>query len=179
MKSDAGSTRSLWMEEAGLSTATLDRDSQADVCVVGAGIAGLTTAYYLAADGRSVIVLDDGPIGGGETSRTTAHIVNALDDYYHELEGMHGKDGARLAAQSHTAAIDAVERIVAEAGVECDFRRVDGYLFAAGEEDSKVLSEELHAAKRAGLPVEQIEHVPAEFHDFGQAVRFPNQAQFH
>ena len=52
----------------------------------GAGIAGMTTAYLLGREGKSVVVLDDGPIGGGMTGRTTAHLVNALDDRYFELE---------------------------------------------------------------------------------------------
>ncbi|MGZ8938855.1 MAG: FAD-dependent oxidoreductase, partial [Limisphaerales bacterium] len=63
-------------------TAALNQDVTVDVCVVGAGISGLTTAYLLAREGRKVAVLDDGPIGGGETGRTTAHIANALDDRY-------------------------------------------------------------------------------------------------
>lgn len=179
MESGTGATRSLWMTVTGRAIQPLQHDEEADVCIVGAGIAGLTTAYCLARDGKSVTVLDHGPVGGGETSRTTAHIVNALDDYYHELERLHGDGGAKLAADSHTAAIDMVERIVADVGIQCDFRRVDGYLFQARDEDSRLLSDELHAARRAGLPVEQVEHVPVDFHDFGSALRFPNQAQFH
>jgi glycine/D-amino acid oxidase-like deaminating enzyme/nitrite reductase/ring-hydroxylating ferredoxin subunit len=167
------------MTIAGLPVEALKQDDRADVCIVGAGISGLTTAYCLARDGRSVVVLDDGAIGGGETSRTTAHIVNALDDYYHELEKFHGEEGARLAAQSHTAAIETVERIVDGGNIQCEFRRLDGYLFAASDDDLQLLSHEAHAARRAGLAIEQVEHVPVDFYDFGMALRFPNQAQFH
>jgi glycine/D-amino acid oxidase-like deaminating enzyme len=56
----------------------------------------LTTAYLLSEEGNDVVVLDDGLIASGETSRTTAHLVNALDDRYFELESMHGEKGARL-----------------------------------------------------------------------------------
>ena len=76
----------------------LAADASADVCVVGAGIAGLTVGYLLAREGRKVLLLDDGPVAGGETSRTTAHLVNALDDRFYELERLHGAKGARLAA---------------------------------------------------------------------------------
>ncbi|HET9662644.1 MAG TPA: FAD-dependent oxidoreductase, partial [Burkholderiales bacterium] len=144
MDSDSGANKSIWMQTADVDPIPVfESDEEADVCIVGAGIAGLTTAYCLAREGRSVIVLDDGPIGGGETSRTTAHLVNALDDCYHELESLHGKDGARLAAESHTAAIDEIERIVAEIDIKCDFLRLDGYLFAAEEDDAEMLSREL------------------------------------
>ncbi len=94
--------------------AKLATNEQADVCVVGAGMAGLTTAYLLGRAGKSVVVLDDGPIVSGETERTTARLVTALDDRYVELERLHGEKGARLAAESHAAAIDQIERIVQE-----------------------------------------------------------------
>src|SRR4051794_8155167 len=102
MKSDSGSTVSVWMATAETpDRPPLEADARADVCVVGAGIAGMTTAYLLSREGRSVVVLDDGRIGGGETCRTTAHLVNALDDRYDELERLHGEQGSRLAAESH------------------------------------------------------------------------------
>jgi len=69
----------------------LAADISADVCIVGGGIAGLTTAYLLARAGKSVVVVEDGDIGSGETGRTTAHLSNALDDRYYELERLHGK----------------------------------------------------------------------------------------
>src|SRR5687768_9880279 len=104
------STSSVWMATVSIqSRSPLTKDMTADVCVVGAGIAGLSSAYLLASEGLSVVVLEDGAIASGETSRTTAHLVNALDDRYFELESMHGEKGARLAANSHTAAIDRIE----------------------------------------------------------------------
>jgi glycine/D-amino acid oxidase-like deaminating enzyme len=109
----AGSNVSLW--EATSPTEALNpvrENTFADVCVVGAGIAGLSVAYTLIRSGRSVIVLDDGAIGRGMTARSTAHIVNALDDRYYDLEKYFGEDGAQLAAQSHSAAIDRIEHIV-------------------------------------------------------------------
>src|SRR5688500_7371213 len=76
----------------------LDQDATADVCIVGAGIAGLTTAYLLANSGHSVVVVDDGALASGMTSRTTAHLTAAIDDRYVEIERLHGERGAQLAA---------------------------------------------------------------------------------
>ena len=119
MNAHAGRTTSIWMATAKLpSFASLGRNERADVCIVGAGIAGLTTAYLLSREGKSVVVLDDGPIVSGETERTTAHLVTALDDRYFELERLHGEEGARLAAESHRAAIDLIERIVREENID-------------------------------------------------------------
>jgi glycine/D-amino acid oxidase-like deaminating enzyme len=181
MESDAGQNRSVWMKTADVSPQpTLDADTRADVCIVGAGIAGLTTAYMLAREGKAVVVIDDGPVAGGETSRTTAHIVNALDDRYYELERLFGEEGARLAAESHTAAINRIEEIVRDENIDCDFRRLDGYLFVPPGDSTEQLGEELRAAHRVGLTdVEYVERVPVDFYDFGAALRFPRQAQFH
>lgn len=124
MEESSGVTVSAWMETAEIpSRPALTKDIVTDVCVVGAGIAGLTTAYLLAAEGQSVVVLDDGPIAGGETSRTTAHLANAIDSRYFGIEHLHGEKGARLTAESHTAAIDRIEAIVAKEKIECEFER--------------------------------------------------------
>src|SRR5918992_4011911 len=113
METDSGRSVSVWMATGDVpAREPLAEDTSADVCIVGAGIAGMTTAYLLAREGKNVVVLDDGPIAGGETCRTTAHLVSALDDRFFELERLHGEDGARLAAESHSAAIDRIEAIV-------------------------------------------------------------------
>jgi glycine/D-amino acid oxidase-like deaminating enzyme/nitrite reductase/ring-hydroxylating ferredoxin subunit len=180
-KYHGGKSISIWMATASLPAfASLAADEYANVCVVGAGIAGLTTAYLLGRAGKSVVVIDDGPIVSGETERTTAHLVTALDDRYFELERLHGAKGARLAAESHGAAIDQIERIVQEEKIDCDFERLSGYLFVPPGESSEILERELAAARRAGLSgLEIIQRAPIDSFDTGPALRFPRQAQFH
>ena len=181
MRSDTGFNPSVWMATVDTPECPpLARDEHAEVCVVGAGIAGLTTAYLLLRGGKTVIVIDDGPIAGGVSARTTAHLSNAFDDRYYAVERLHGEGGARLVAESHTAAIDAIEVIVNEERIECDFERCDGYLVVAPGRPLDELDTELEAAWRAGLSeVERVERVPLDFHEFGPALRFPQQAQFH
>ena len=142
----------LWPATASVpKSKSLAEDITTDVCIVGAGIAGMTTAYLLAQEGKRVVVLDDGPIGGGQTGVTTAHLANAIDDRYVEIKKVHGEDGARLAAESHSAAIDRIESIVRDEEIECDFFRVDGYLFVPPGQPTDILDQELAAARRAGL----------------------------
>ena len=181
MQADNGRTVSYWMVTADVAPALpLAGDMATDVCVVGAGIAGLTTAYLLAGEGRRVVVLDDGPTGGGETCRTTAHLATALDDRYYNLEHLHGVDGCRLAAASHAAAIDRIERIVRDNAIDCDFARVDGYLFLPPGGDLSELDRELAAVHRAGLAdAQRVDRVPVTSFDSGPALRFPHQGQFH
>ena len=180
MEPEGGKTLSVWAGTADVpGRPSLASDLTTDVCIVGAGIAGLTTAYLLAREGRAVVVLDDGPIGGGETGRTTAHLASAIDDRFYHLEHIHGEKGARLAGQSHAAAIDRIEAIVSESGIACDFARVDGYLFVAPGEPEDELDREADAARRAGLDVEKVARAPLGTFDTGPALRFARQGQFH
>jgi glycine/D-amino acid oxidase-like deaminating enzyme/nitrite reductase/ring-hydroxylating ferredoxin subunit len=176
------STESIWLvgEEVPDAYPSLCQDTSADVCIVGAGIAGLSVAYALCSEGKSVVVLDAHDLGGGETSHTTAHLVNALDDRFTELEWIHGEEGARLAAESHTAAIDWIEAIVDHERISCEFERVSGYLFVPGGENPDRLRKELAAAHRAGLKrVSLLEQTPLIAAEAGPCLHFPDQAQFH
>ena len=176
---DSGSTHSIWMTEHVPSfTAEIAEDEHPDVCVIGAGIAGLSVALALVRDGLDVLVLDQGPIGSGQTARTSAHLASALDDYFHVLERRFGRRGARLCYESHAAAIDDIERNVRMLGIDCDFRRVDGFLWAGRDEDRELLEKELAAARRVGLGVDELARAPLPF-DTGPCLRFSNQAEFH
>lgn len=177
----AGANPSVWERTAQkFSTSPLGRGVTAEVCVIGAGIAGVTTAYLLARENRQVILIDDGPVGGGMTSRTTAHLVNAIDDRYIDIEKLLGEDCARLTADSHTAAINCAEQIVRDLKIECDFERLDGYLFLPPGGSVKELMEELEAMRRAGLGgVQRVDLVPHTKISSDAILRFPQQAQFH
>jgi glycine/D-amino acid oxidase-like deaminating enzyme/nitrite reductase/ring-hydroxylating ferredoxin subunit len=148
--------------------------------VVGAGIAGLSIAYEFARAGRSVVVLDRGPIGGGMTARTTAHLASALDDYYHDLIGLRGLDEARQVYQAQASAIDRIEQISREEGIDCDFRRLDGYLFLGPGCDPSLLDREFEAARQVGFAaVDFAERAPIPGRDTGRCLRFPDQGRFH
>jgi glycine/D-amino acid oxidase-like deaminating enzyme/nitrite reductase/ring-hydroxylating ferredoxin subunit len=96
------------------------------------------------------------------------------------LQRLHGEEGARLAAASHTAAIAMVEDIIERENIACDFRRLDGYLVVPPGENADALRSELAAAHAAGLDgVELVARVPHDEYDFGLALRFPGQAQLH
>jgi glycine/D-amino acid oxidase-like deaminating enzyme/nitrite reductase/ring-hydroxylating ferredoxin subunit len=181
MHSDSGHTTSVWMDTTEVPQfQPLTQDLRSNVCVIGAGIAGMTTAYLLARAGRAVVLIDDGPIGGGETSRTTAHLTAALDNRYFNIERMHGEEGARVAAESHMSAIHRIETIASMEDIDCDFQRVEGFLFLGGESTRKDLERELEATHRAGITdTLLVEKIPFGFWDSGPALRFPRQATFH
>lgn len=150
-----------------------------DCCVIGAGIAGLTTAYLLSTSGQRVLVLEASELGAGETGNTSAHLASVIDDRFTELEKLFGEEGAYLAAESHRVAIDTIENIVRSENIACDFQRVNSYLFAGRPEDAKPLLEEHKAMLRAGFSeAELIEAAPFPSSPLGPCVRTPAQAQF-
>lgn len=158
---------------------SLTANTEADVCIVGAGIAGLSTAYLLAKEGRKVIVVDAGSLAGGETERTTAHLTDILDTRYYLLEWLHGERGARLAAASHRAAIAKIESIIKDEQIQCDFGRLDGYLFEPPGGSGETLEKEWKAARRTGLVADMVAAAPLSGFHTGRCLCFPDQAQFH
>src|SRR2546423_13015089 len=114
------------------------------------------------------------------SSMTTAHLTNAMDDRYFHIEEMHGPGASRIMAASHGMALDRIERIVEEETIDCDFARVDGYLFLPPGGSPSFLDRELVSAHRAGLTeVEKVDRAPLTGFDTGPCLRFPKQGQFH
>jgi glycine/D-amino acid oxidase-like deaminating enzyme/nitrite reductase/ring-hydroxylating ferredoxin subunit len=171
-------TRSLWMD---VSLPPLEKlaegQHRTQVCIIGAGIAGVSMALALAEAGQTVLVIDKDGIGAGETGRTSAHLASALDDRFHLLERWHGKDGARAAAESHAAAIERIEGWCANHAIDCDFQWIPGYLVPDQPSRAKELRRELEAATRAGLDVAHFDEGIAGLD--GPLLRFERQARFH
>src|SRR6478609_826873 len=172
--------RSPWQPAGlleGLRARTLDEDITADVCVVGAGMAGVLCALELAERGRSVVVVERAHAAAGDTNATTAHLSAVLDRRYYELAGMHGKDAARLVALSHMRGIARLERVANVYGIECGFRRLSGFLCADDKAQEHDLDQEHVAASVAGLTYELDKRAPLTL-THGSAWQCAIQAQF-
>jgi glycine/D-amino acid oxidase-like deaminating enzyme/nitrite reductase/ring-hydroxylating ferredoxin subunit len=175
----ASSTQSLWRATHQVGGfAPLSGDSHADVAIVGGGISGLTAALVLARAGKHVILLERDVIGSGETGNTTSHLTEAVDARYQTLRRDYGEEGARLVAESSRDAIDWIEALVREAGIDCGFARVPGYLYTERASEIAFLADELDAAGRAGCRVQWVDGVPLPFRTEG-GVRWDRQAQLH
>ncbi|MES2309388.1 MAG: FAD-dependent oxidoreductase, partial [Verrucomicrobiota bacterium] len=171
-------THSYW-QEAPLLHHPLKTDFNHDIVIVGAGIAGLTTAYALSEKGFNPVIIDKFSPDSGETHYTSAHLASVIDDRFIHIEKWHGKKGAQLAYQSHAAAIDFIEKIVKRYDIDCDFKRLNGYLFSQKKEASFFLQKELLASWRAGhREVNLMTSIPLKGFEGATALRFPYQAQF-
>lgn len=176
----SGKNISFWVSSvAPMKFVPVMSSMETEVVIVGGGIAGLTIAYSLVKSGKKVIVIEDGFIGSGETGRTTAHISNALDDRYFNLEKYHGKEGARIAAESHTAAIEFIKKTVEEEAIDCDFMEIPGYLFLHPSDSAESLENEYTVTRTAGLKTILLNKVPGIPYEKGPCLLFPAQGQFH
>jgi glycine/D-amino acid oxidase-like deaminating enzyme/nitrite reductase/ring-hydroxylating ferredoxin subunit len=101
------------------------------------------------------------------------------DDRYFEIEDAFGADKARLVAESFQQATELVETIVKEEGINCEFERLNGYLFSLRPDGYANLDKEFEAARKAGVEIYKKEQVPGLGFNTGPCLEFRNQAQFH
>jgi glycine/D-amino acid oxidase-like deaminating enzyme/nitrite reductase/ring-hydroxylating ferredoxin subunit len=172
-------TSSVWaFDSPSLSGAPLGGNVKYDVCVIGGGIAGLSTAYTLAFDGKSVVVLEaQSGLVKGETEHTTAHLAWVLDDRFARISSIRGDDVARAAAHSHRDAIATIEQIATTEKIDCDFRRVDGFLFP-GMDGPDIIEKEIEALRRLGIPFKPLNEPPLPGLS-APCLQFFGQGQFH
>lgn len=176
-----GESVSVWFKDAHMPECiSLKEDFRTDVCIVGGGIAGLTTAYLLMLEGKKVCVLEASELASGQTGKTTAHFTHALDDRFFFIEKYHGEEGLKLSIESHSEAIRKVEEIVRKENIDCDLKRISGYLFAENDEREDVLEREFEAAHRGGLiDVKYLSTSPFNEFKTGPCLVFPKQVRLH
>ena len=146
-----------------------------DVIVVGAGMAGLLTAYYLKEQGKRVLVLEADKIASGQTERTTAKITSQHGLKYSKLIKTVGLKKAKMYADANEAAIQEYEFLIESKGIKCQFERVPAYLYS--RQDENILIKEANAASLLGIDAYFTKETELPFSVAG-AVCFKNQAQF-
>ncbi|WP_338912717.1 FAD-dependent oxidoreductase [Clostridium perfringens] len=168
--------KSVWSESCKFRKRdALNKDIKTDVLVIGAGIAGVLTAYMLKQKGREVVVIDAAEIASGNIKNTTAKITSQHDLIYSKLIAEFGEEKARQYAKANELAIKKYKEIIEDKRIECDFEEKPAYVYSLNEID--VLKEEVEAAKNLGIDAEFVDEANLPFKING-AVKFNNQAQF-
>ncbi|EOU1761484.1 FAD-dependent oxidoreductase [Clostridium perfringens] len=168
--------KSVWSESCKFrKREALNKDIKTDVLVIGAGIAGILTAYMLKQKGRDVVLIDAAEIASGNTKNTTAKITSQHDLIYSKLISEFGEEKARQYAKANELAIKKYKEIIEDKRIECDFEEKPAYVYSLNEVD--VLKEEVEAAKNLGIDAEFVQEANLPFKING-AVKFNNQAQF-
>jgi glycine/D-amino acid oxidase-like deaminating enzyme len=140
---------SYWLATAGDDLAprpALDGSTDADVAILGAGLTGLWTAFYLARRDPSlrIVILERETAGFGASGRNGAWCAPDLNISMGRLARLHGEDSARAMQQATYDSVDEVGRATAEAGIDAGFHRGGELLVARGPHGVPSL-EEAHA----------------------------------
>jgi len=171
---------SVWHAQSVGWHAPLADSVETSVCVIGGGVSGLCVALELSRRGVPVVVLDARIIAHGQTSRSTAHLVTALDERYFSLARAHGASAAHIAARAHTRAIQWLENMAHEESIDASFRRVTGDLVVPenrSDDRERFFEAELAAATSAGIECSLIHSASQLVTGHGAShLQFPNQA---
>ena len=170
---------SLWLDTTDRTPRpALEEDVHADVCVIGAGISGLSAALELSRRGASVVVLEARFVGAGASGYNTAKLSSLHGLTYSRLERSLGGEKARLYGNANERGIERVFELAEELGIDCDLRRKPNLVYSESADEREELEQEVEAARRAGLPASLVEDTDLPF-AIAAAVSFANQAEFH
>lgn len=174
-----GERGSLWIEtEPGEPFGRLEEDLDVDVAIIGAGVVGVMSAYLLQQAGLRVAVLERSRVLRGVTGHTTAKLTSQHGLFYHKLIEEFGEDLAQLYADANQQAVEEVQRIVEDLGVECQFVRAPAYTYTTKQGGVDDVRAEVEAARSLGLPASLVTDTELPFR-VEAAVRFSDQAHLH
>lgn len=174
-----GKTESFWVATTPATAyPSLKHDIEVDVAVIGGGIAGLMTAYFLGQSGKKVAVIEARRIATGTTGHTTAHLSIAHDIIYDRLIKNFGKEGAKSYAEANFEGIRLIGDIARKEGIGCDFAPTSEYVYAPKGKDEEIIEKEYEATRNLDLRTELLDKAPLPFIT-GKAIKYNGQAQFH
>ncbi|GKV64734.1 MULTISPECIES: FAD-dependent oxidoreductase [unclassified Sporosarcina] len=174
-----GENRSYWKASThAVSYSKLAKDEVADVAVIGGGISGILTAYYLAKEGLSVVLLEAKELIGGTTGGTTAKLTSQHQTIYHDMIQRDGKDIAKQYYQANQDGRKLIESIVNTHNIRCDFRKMDAYVFSQSGSQTKNLKNEETAYKELDIDGELTDSTPLDL-KVACALVMRDQAEFH
>lgn len=152
---------------------TLKEKEECDVCIIGGGITGITTAYYLSKLGKKVIILERDKIAMKTSGNTTAKITSQHGLFYKYLIDNYGKEYAKEYYNANQEAIENISKIIKEEKIECDFERQSSYVFTKNEIDLIEIKDEVKAVKSIGGEAEYIETIEVPIKDILRSNKIP------
>ena len=169
---------SLWLKENKIENfSTLDKNIESEICIIGGGIFGISTAYYLSKYGYKVVLVERDKIASKVTGHTTAKITSQHGLIYHYLLNQYGKDFARKYYLANQKAIGNIEKIINTNNIECDFKKQTSNVYTTNTSEIAKIEEEIKALEELDIEARKIEDSPLPF-DIVSGIEFQNQAQF-
>lgn len=171
--------KSYWnLIENHLKLDNLHENIETDVCIIGAGLTGLTTGYYLSKSGMKVTILEKDEILSHTSSNTTAKITSQHGLIYKYLIDSKGKEFARKYYDANEKAIKNIEEIIKNEQINCDFEKENSYVFTEDELEVQKIKDEVNSCLDLKINAKFTTKIDLPINIQG-AIYFENQAQFH
>lgn len=172
---------SLWIETTKdeISFNELTENEETEICIIGAGLFGLTTAYYLSKFGKKVIVIEKEKIGEKVSGNTTGKITSQHGLFYDHLVSDYGKNFAQKYLEANEKAINNIKKITEEENIECDFEEKDAYVYTTEQDEIQNIEKEIETVRKIGKAAEFVTEIKNMPFKIKGAIKFKNQAQFH
>ena len=157
----------------------LEKDMEVDVCVVGAGIVGVATTYFLSQKSNlKIAIIDKDKVCMGVTSNTTGKITSQHGIFYQYLINEFGIDFAKKYLVSNQEAIEDIVNIVEKEKIDCNLERQDAFIFATSNEELEKVKKEAEVVNELGFDAEFVEQIEVPINNVKGGIKFSNQAQF-
>lgn len=171
--------QSFWLDSVELPRfPQLDENVDVDVAVVGGGITGIMTAFFLVKEGIKVALVEADTLLNGTTGHTTAKLTAQHGLIYDELIQNIGIEKAKLYYEANQQAIQFVKKLIEDLAIDCEFTRENAYLYTENEQYVQKLEKEMKAYEKLGINGELTNKIPLPF-SIKAAVMMSEQAQFH
>lgn len=152
----------------------LQKNEITDVLIIGGGITGILTAFFLHKKGVPYILVEKNRIFSGTTKGTTAKITAQHGLIYNKILLSEGVEKAQMYLEANLKAVEKFKKLAL--GIDCDFEIKNNYVYSLN--DRKNLEDEMNALSKIGFKAAFCEKTELPFETAG-AVCFHNQAQFH
>lgn len=170
---------SLWLTENKNNSKfeSLSKNINTDVCIIGAGIFGMTCGYYLSKAGLNVSIIEKNEIGHKTTGHTTAKITSQHGLFYTYLVETYGEGFAKDYLSANQEAIENIKNIIDDEKINCDFERQSNFVYTTNSNEVAQIKKEVDVLNALGFPANFVTKTGLPF-DVAGAVQFKNQAQF-
>ena len=169
---------SIWLDSCKIKKyPTLNSSINCDICIIGGGITGITTAYYLTKKGFSVSILEQGLFGNNTTGNTTGKITSQHNLFYDYLYKSFGLEFAKDYFNANKQALSNIKEIIDFNNINCDFEIKDSYVFTQDESNIQKFKDEFKALKHINPHAALEKNIDLPL-PIKTAIKFPNQAQF-
>lgn len=156
--------RSIWKEQVkNDNLSSLAQDITCDILIIGGGLAGLSTAYFLKDSGKNVVLIDKDRCAEGASSKNTGKLTFMQELIYHKLENNYSRKHASLYLKSQKDAIKFATDIIKENNIDCNLYEEDAYVFINEDNDKKKIEKEFDFYKRNSIEVELVDNIPIDF----------------